>query len=86
MCGDFVIHPELCFDLLDWSCDPLFSPTLPMGQDMDLLEERHKRRASAPEFAFHTHRRYNNNNNNNNNKNNNNNNNNNRQNNRQVQQ
>ncbi|CAI7888948.1 unnamed protein product, partial [Closterium sp. NIES-53] len=21
----------LCFDLLDWSCDPLFSPTLPMG-------------------------------------------------------
>ncbi|CAI7886764.1 unnamed protein product [Closterium sp. NIES-54] len=31
MCGDFVIHPELCFDLLDWSCDPLFSPTLPMG-------------------------------------------------------
>ncbi|CAI7883880.1 unnamed protein product [Closterium sp. NIES-53] len=22
----------LCFDLLDWSCDPLFSPTLPMGR------------------------------------------------------
>ncbi|CAI7852525.1 unnamed protein product [Closterium sp. NIES-53] len=21
----------LCFALLDWSCDPLFSPTLPMG-------------------------------------------------------
>ncbi|CAI7887074.1 unnamed protein product [Closterium sp. NIES-53] len=21
----------LCFPLLDWSCDPLFSPTLPMG-------------------------------------------------------
>ncbi|CAI7887974.1 unnamed protein product, partial [Closterium sp. NIES-53] len=20
-----------CFALLDWSCDPLFSPTLPMG-------------------------------------------------------
>ncbi|CAI7837083.1 unnamed protein product [Closterium sp. NIES-53] len=23
--------PCLCFALLDWSCDPLFSPTLPMG-------------------------------------------------------
>ncbi|CAI7933287.1 unnamed protein product, partial [Closterium sp. NIES-54] len=31
MCGDFVIHPELYFALFDWSCDPLFSPTLPMG-------------------------------------------------------
>ncbi|CAI7733999.1 unnamed protein product [Closterium sp. NIES-53] len=30
----------LCFALLDWSCDPLFSPTLPM-EDMDLHEERH---------------------------------------------
>ncbi|CAI7930534.1 unnamed protein product, partial [Closterium sp. NIES-54] len=26
LCGDVVIHPEL-----DWSCDLLFSPTLPMG-------------------------------------------------------
>ncbi|CAI7823508.1 unnamed protein product [Closterium sp. NIES-53] len=41
-------------------------------QDMDLYEERHKKKASAPEFEFHTQRRYNNNNN--------------RQNNRQVQQ
>ncbi|CAI7869522.1 unnamed protein product [Closterium sp. NIES-54] len=32
---------------------------------MDLYEERHKKRASAPEFTFHTQRRYNNNNNNN---------------------
>ncbi|CAI7908233.1 unnamed protein product [Closterium sp. NIES-53] len=31
-------------------------------QDMDLLEEQHKKRASAPEFTFHTQRRYNNNN------------------------
>ncbi|CAI7768563.1 unnamed protein product [Closterium sp. NIES-53] len=31
-------------------------------QDMDLQEERHKRKASVPEFAFHTQRRYNNNN------------------------
>ncbi|CAI7931348.1 unnamed protein product [Closterium sp. NIES-54] len=23
MCGDFVIHPELCFVLLDWSCFPI---------------------------------------------------------------
>ncbi|CAI7861023.1 unnamed protein product [Closterium sp. NIES-53] len=33
-------------------------------QDMDLQEDRHKRKTSAPEFAFHTQRRYNNNNNN----------------------
>ncbi|CAI7779813.1 unnamed protein product [Closterium sp. NIES-53] len=25
-----------CFALLDWSCDPLFSPTLPMGWEKDL--------------------------------------------------
>ncbi|CAI7777273.1 unnamed protein product, partial [Closterium sp. NIES-53] len=31
---------------------------------MDLQEDRHKRKTSAPEFAFHTQRRYNNNNNN----------------------
>ncbi|CAI7845982.1 unnamed protein product [Closterium sp. NIES-54] len=31
-------------------------------QEMDLQEERHKRKASVPEFAFHTQRRYNNNN------------------------
>ncbi|CAI7931253.1 unnamed protein product [Closterium sp. NIES-54] len=31
LCGDFVIHPEFVFALLDWSCDLLFSPTLPMG-------------------------------------------------------
>ncbi|CAI7780404.1 unnamed protein product [Closterium sp. NIES-53] len=30
-------------------------------QDMDLQEERHKRKASVPEFAFHTQRRNNNN-------------------------
>ncbi|CAI7799831.1 unnamed protein product [Closterium sp. NIES-54] len=30
-------------------------------QDMDLQEERHKKKTSAPEFAFHTQRRYNNN-------------------------
>ncbi|CAI7798040.1 unnamed protein product [Closterium sp. NIES-53] len=44
-------------------------------QDMDLHEERHKKKVLAPKFAFHTQRRYNNNNNNNN-----------RHNNRQVQQ
>ncbi|CAI7874123.1 unnamed protein product [Closterium sp. NIES-54] len=33
-------------------------------QDMDLQEERHKKKASVPEFAFHTQRRYNYNNNN----------------------
>ncbi|CAI7781573.1 unnamed protein product [Closterium sp. NIES-53] len=27
----------LCFALLDWSCDPLFSPTLPMGPCAALL-------------------------------------------------
>ncbi|CAI7743814.1 unnamed protein product [Closterium sp. NIES-54] len=32
-------------------------------QDMDLHEERHKKKASVPEFAFHTQRRFNNNNN-----------------------
>ncbi|CAI7728570.1 unnamed protein product [Closterium sp. NIES-53] len=32
-------------------------------QDMGLQEERHKKGTSAPEFAFHTQRRYNNNNN-----------------------
>ncbi|CAI7913001.1 unnamed protein product [Closterium sp. NIES-54] len=32
-------------------------------QDMDLQEERHKKKASAPEFVFYTQRRYNNNNN-----------------------
>ncbi|CAI7860050.1 unnamed protein product [Closterium sp. NIES-53] len=32
-------------------------------QDMDLQEDRHKRKTSAPEFASHTQRRYNNNNN-----------------------
>ncbi|CAI7934671.1 unnamed protein product [Closterium sp. NIES-54] len=37
-------------------------------QDMDLQEDRHKRKTSVPEFAFHTQRRYNNNNNNNNNR------------------
>ncbi|CAI7796787.1 unnamed protein product [Closterium sp. NIES-53] len=52
----------LCFALLDWSCDPLFSPTLPMGH-LQLL-------------IIHICNN-NNNNNNNNNKNNNNNNNNN---------
>ncbi|CAI7807264.1 unnamed protein product [Closterium sp. NIES-54] len=31
-------------------------------QDMDLQEERHKKKASVPEFVFHTQRRYNNNN------------------------
>ncbi|CAI7895230.1 unnamed protein product [Closterium sp. NIES-54] len=31
-------------------------------QDMDLQEERHRKKASVPEFAFHTQRRYNNNN------------------------
>ncbi|CAI7913877.1 unnamed protein product, partial [Closterium sp. NIES-53] len=31
-------------------------------QDMDLQEERHKKKASVLEFAFHTQRRYNNNN------------------------
>ncbi|CAI7889867.1 unnamed protein product [Closterium sp. NIES-53] len=31
-------------------------------QDMDLQEERHKKKASVPEFAFHIQRRYNNNN------------------------
>ncbi|CAI7828243.1 unnamed protein product [Closterium sp. NIES-53] len=31
-------------------------------QDMDLQEERHKKKASVPEFAFHTQQRYNNNN------------------------
>ncbi|CAI7868741.1 unnamed protein product [Closterium sp. NIES-53] len=31
-------------------------------QDMDLQEERHNKKASVPEFAFHTQRRYNNNN------------------------
>ncbi|CAI7759732.1 unnamed protein product [Closterium sp. NIES-53] len=31
-------------------------------QDMDLQEERHKKKASVPEFAFHSQRRYNNNN------------------------
>ncbi|CAI7930918.1 unnamed protein product [Closterium sp. NIES-54] len=36
-------------------------------QDMDLHEERHKKKALAPEFAFHTQRRYNNNNNRHNN-------------------
>ncbi|CAI7910869.1 unnamed protein product [Closterium sp. NIES-54] len=33
-------------------------------QDMDLQEERHKKKSSVPEFAFHTQRRYNYNNNN----------------------
>ncbi|CAI7882639.1 unnamed protein product [Closterium sp. NIES-53] len=47
-------------------------------QDMDLHEERHKKKALAPEFTFYTQRRYNNNNNNNRH--------NNRHNNRQVQQ
>ncbi|CAI7928769.1 unnamed protein product [Closterium sp. NIES-54] len=37
-------------------------------QDMDLHEERHKKKASAPEFAFHTQRRYNNSNNRQNNR------------------
>ncbi|CAI7767637.1 unnamed protein product [Closterium sp. NIES-53] len=32
-------------------------------RDMDLQEERHKRKVSVPEFAFHTQRRHNNNNN-----------------------
>ncbi|CAI7897077.1 unnamed protein product [Closterium sp. NIES-54] len=32
------------------------------SQDMDLQEERHKKKASVPEFAFHTQRHYNNNN------------------------
>ncbi|CAI7806046.1 unnamed protein product [Closterium sp. NIES-54] len=32
-------------------------------QDMDLQEERHKRKTSVPKFTFHTQRRYNNNNN-----------------------
>ncbi|CAI7889698.1 unnamed protein product [Closterium sp. NIES-53] len=32
-------------------------------QDMDLQEERHKKKTLAPEFAFHTQRRYNSNNN-----------------------
>ncbi|CAI7750290.1 unnamed protein product [Closterium sp. NIES-53] len=27
----------LCFALLDWSCDPLFSPTLPMGVPLQTL-------------------------------------------------
>ncbi|CAI7791164.1 unnamed protein product [Closterium sp. NIES-53] len=31
-------------------------------QDMDLQEERYKKKASGPKFAFHTQRRYNNNN------------------------
>ncbi|CAI7891037.1 unnamed protein product [Closterium sp. NIES-53] len=31
-------------------------------QDMDLQEERHNKKASVPEFAFHTQQRYNNNN------------------------
>ncbi|CAI7835275.1 unnamed protein product, partial [Closterium sp. NIES-53] len=33
----------LCFALLDWSCDPLFSPTLPLGPDHlpNLLPNRH---------------------------------------------
>ncbi|CAI7849906.1 unnamed protein product [Closterium sp. NIES-54] len=31
VCGDFVIHPELALLSLDWSCDLVFSPTLPMG-------------------------------------------------------
>ncbi|CAI7758841.1 unnamed protein product, partial [Closterium sp. NIES-54] len=31
-------------------------------QDMDLQEERHKKKTSVPEFAFHTQRRHNNNN------------------------
>ncbi|CAI7812343.1 unnamed protein product [Closterium sp. NIES-54] len=31
-------------------------------QDIDLQEERHRKKASVPEFAFHTQRRYNNNN------------------------
>ncbi|CAI7778309.1 unnamed protein product [Closterium sp. NIES-53] len=31
-------------------------------QDMDLQEERHNKKASVPQFAFHTQRRYNNNN------------------------
>ncbi|CAI7929730.1 unnamed protein product, partial [Closterium sp. NIES-54] len=31
-------------------------------QDMDLQEERHRKKTSVPEFAFHTQRRYNNNN------------------------
>ncbi|CAI7834405.1 unnamed protein product [Closterium sp. NIES-53] len=37
-------------------------------QDMYLHEERHKKKALAPEFAFHTQRRYNNNNNRHNNR------------------
>ncbi|CAI7765045.1 unnamed protein product [Closterium sp. NIES-53] len=32
-------------------------------QDMDLHEERHKKKTAVPEFAFHTQRRYNNNSN-----------------------
>ncbi|CAI7795673.1 unnamed protein product [Closterium sp. NIES-53] len=31
----------LCFALLDWSCDPLFSPTLPMGWGLHLGIEKH---------------------------------------------
>ncbi|CAI7889109.1 unnamed protein product [Closterium sp. NIES-53] len=27
----------LCFALLDWSCDPLFSPTLPMGVCQNII-------------------------------------------------
>ncbi|CAI7760857.1 unnamed protein product [Closterium sp. NIES-53] len=34
----YFLAPLLCFALLDWSCDPLFSPTLPIGL---LLEEFH---------------------------------------------
>ncbi|CAI7868392.1 unnamed protein product [Closterium sp. NIES-53] len=29
-----------CFALLDWSCDPLFSPTLPMGPELEELRSQ----------------------------------------------
>ncbi|CAI7873179.1 unnamed protein product, partial [Closterium sp. NIES-53] len=37
----------LCFALLDWSCDPLFSPTLPMGELREWFARRWGRAAGA---------------------------------------
>ncbi|CAI7802320.1 unnamed protein product [Closterium sp. NIES-53] len=36
-----------CFVFLDWSCDPLFSPTLPMGALYDAVVARYSSRATV---------------------------------------
>ncbi|CAI7886610.1 unnamed protein product, partial [Closterium sp. NIES-53] len=68
LCGDVVIHPELALHFLTGLVTLCSSPLCLWGsivaeqQDMDLQEEKHKRKTSVSEFAFHTQRRYNNNN------------------------